>query len=123
MPTIEAGNNMVFFTSTIGFFMLIIFFDLWKRRRKIAWIKMHGTFIETDFLEVYCESENEPDLKNPRCYIISTWKDPNTEKIYTFESTGFNIKPEVKVKKISVLVDPKDIAHYYTMDLSFLDES
>jgi len=90
--------------------------------KKRHYLMAYGNAIETELQGVDRNTSVELNGRSP-WRITSQWLDPATRKLRIFHSENLWFDPTrfVTVKKITVLLDPKDTKQYY-MDVSFLPE-
>ena len=114
---ILGGIGSVFAIVGLGFFV----YDI-QKKRKLDYLKLHGTKIDTEFQNVDINNSLEVNGRNP--FIITTqWQDPATSKLHIFESDNIWFDPTsfIKSDTIKVLIDRKNLKKY-SVDLSFLPE-
>ena len=83
-------------------------------------LKLHGTPLETEFQDVELNGSIRLNGRSP-WRIVSRWLDPARNELHLFESENlwFDPTPFIKLRRITVLVDPKNFRRY-SMDVSFL---
>ncbi|WP_433832145.1 DUF3592 domain-containing protein [Flavobacterium anhuiense] len=112
---ILALMGSVFFVTGFSFFR-----SDFLKQKKIQFLKQNGRHIITKFSQLKLNVNEKANGSYP--YIIcSKWLDPETNKMYVFESENIWLDPtEFDVKnEIMVLIDPNNIKTYY-MDISFV---
>ncbi len=116
------GGAVIFsFLGGISLFFGILFFVITiRKQKKNKDLKQNGYPIEADFQNV---SLNQSVSMNGKCpyNIISQWQDPQTSKLYIFESDDIWFDPTnyIQNNKVKVLID-KNNPKKYMVDLSFL---
>ena len=117
------GVVIFFFLGGLFLFFGILFFIITiKNKNRKNYLKQNGYPIETDFQKVNINQAISMNGKNPY-KIISQWQDPQTSKLYIFESDDIWFDPSSFIvnDKINVLIDKNNPKKYY-VDLSFLPE-
>lgn len=123
---IDSAWEIWFVTAVLGFLGAIftlfggmIVLTWWLSGRKKRWLVRHGTWIETDFVEVQENTQLEVNGKHAR-NIVSQWLEPDSNRLYTFYSDNLWVDPTPFLKgKIPVVIDPSDPYRYW-MDTTFL---
>lgn len=89
-------------------------------RRKAAWLRTHGTPVDTKFTAVELNKSLSVNGRNP-FRIISQWQNPATAEIYVFHSENlwFDPSDHITTHTIKVLIAPGN-PRKYLVDLSFL---
>ena len=93
-----------------------------RNQKKIAWLKIHGQPLITQFQSVQRNTRLKVNGKSP-WVIHSQWNDTRENKVYTFKSENLWFDPEnyIQDPQITVLIDRQNKKRYY-MDVSFLPE-
>lgn len=114
---ILGGIGSIFAIIGLGFFV----YDI-QKKKKLDYLKLNGTKIDTDFQSVDINTSLAVNGRNP-FIIVSQWQDPATSKLHIFESDNIWFDPTAFIKgdTIKVLIDRKN-PKKYMVDLSFLPE-
>ena len=114
---ILAVAGAIFFTVGISFFI-----SDHKKKNLIAYLKLNGSKIETDFLSVSLNTSYTVNDRSP-FQILSQWQNPKTSKLHIFKSDAIWFDPTdfIKTDKIAVVIDKNNPKKYH-IDLSFLPE-
>ncbi|WP_428657852.1 DUF3592 domain-containing protein [Runella sp.] len=118
LPAIFGGFFVIFGGIGYGGFIW-----LWRRKRRTDWLNANGQSIFTDVVDVRYNTSIAVGGKSP-WIIVSQYFDPNSQKVYTYESSSiwFNPTPFLsREQKIKVRVSPTDY-NVYDVDTSFLPQ-
>jgi hypothetical protein len=103
-------------------FLLIgggIMFLAGKGGRNEAYLKVHGTRIETDFQSVQLNTSMRINGRSPY-RVLTQWRNPATSEMHVFQSDNIWWDPtEYVPKRVTVLIDRNNPKKYH-VDLSFL---
>jgi hypothetical protein len=99
---------------------IILFRRLSERRKQ--WLMAYGNAIQTDFQSIERNTSLKVNGRSP-WRIISQWQNPESARLHVFRSENLWFDPTqfVKVKQVTVLLDPKNPQRYH-MDVSFLPQ-
>ncbi len=88
--------------------------------RKDAYLKTHGTPLDTEFQSVECNEALSVNGKHP-FRVLTLWQNPSTSELYIFKSHNLWFDPSnyIKSKNITVFIERNNPRKYY-VDLSFL---
>jgi len=116
-PSVFAGLGMVFLFFGLGFPLFIF-----RTGNTQQYLKESGYLLAAEFQEVAINRSIDINGRSP-FRIIVQWQDPDTKKIYIFESRNIWFNPEKYVdrKTINVYVSPGNPKNYY-VDVSFLPD-
>ena len=112
---IVGGLGSVF--ALVGGGVLAVLFLLVRRARDL---RRHGTPIETEFQNIEVNAGVALNGRSP-WRIVSRWLDPAKNALYLYHSENlwFDPTPYIKVKRVTVFIDPTNPKRY-SMDVSFL---
>jgi uncharacterized protein DUF3592 len=84
------------------------------RRQLVAWLRLHGQRVETDYLRLELNRSLEINRKHP-FQIVCQWNDQAHNVMHVFKSDDlwFNPEPYIHTKTLTVLVDPADYRRYW----------
>ena len=90
--------------------------------KKKLWLKTNGIPVEAQIKSVGLNTSLEVNGRNP-FRIAAQWQDPDTSKVYIFESENlwFDPSPYIDRQMVTVLIDRNNPKRYW-MDVSFLPE-
>lgn len=114
-PLITGIIGIAFFV--VGLVLVIAFF---RKRQLDVWLVQHGQRIQAGVQGVEVNTSIKVNRRSP-FQIICTWKDPASQKTYTFKSENFWEDPTTLIqgkKSIDVLIKPEDPTKYL-MDTAF----
>jgi hypothetical protein len=118
-PIISGIVGVVFLLVGVGLIVSFI-----RRRQLQIWLMQHGQRILADVQGVELNRSIKVNNRSPY-QIISSWKDPNTQTLYSFKSEDFWDDPTPLIqgrKTIDVLVKADEPKKYW-VDTSFLNQT
>lgn len=82
------------------------------------WLKKRGKLLLTEYKGLHYDRSEEHNGDH-FIQVVSQWRDPVTDELYTFLSEPFGRDPSQRIRStsISVFVDPRNFENYY-MELS-----
>lgn len=116
IPTITGSIGLVM--AIVGIFCIVLFL---KKRELEQWLRQNGQRIPTDIQGSELNRQIKVNGRSPY-RLVTTWKDPATQTVYTFKSDSLWEDPMNKLqgrKTVDVLIKPGDPTKYW-MDLSVL---
>lgn len=113
-PLIPGSIGLVF--GIVGIFCIV---STLRRKALETWLRQNGQRIPTDIQGAELNRRIKMNGQSPY-QLVTTWKDPKTETVYTFKSDNLWQDPTTKLQgrtTIDVLIKPGDPSAYL-MDLS-----
>lgn len=113
--TIVGSLGSVFFLIGAGIMLAGIL-----QARKDAYLRAHGTPIDTDFQGVEINTSLTVNGRHP-FRVLTQWQNPATRELHVFESANLWFDPTrfITAKKIRVFIE-RDNPRKYLVDLAFL---